>query len=132
MPLSTLPDAEVLFVQALLLRAPVTAIVSTRIGTRISTTPVYPLIRLTKVAERFTDEEGVELVTVQVECWADSASQASLLARTVVACRLDLRGTYAAGWLSLVEVSSGPIPVPDPISQRERWILDLDASVGSL
>lgn len=130
MPLTLLPDAETVMVQALGAQAAVTAITSTRIGTVIPDTPVFPLIRLTKVAERFTDEEGLEEVTVQVECWADSDATASQLARTVVAARKDMRGVYAGGWMGLVDVASGPTPAPDPESQRARYILDLDAAVG--
>lgn len=130
MPLPLLPDAETVFVQALAAQAAVSTIVSTRIGTRIPATPVYPLVRLTKVAEQFTDEEGLEFVTVQIECWADADAIASLLARTIVATRKDLRGTWAAGWLSLPDVASGPIPAHDPVSQRYRWIVDLDAAIG--
>lgn len=128
MPLPVLPDAETVMVQALAAQASVTAITSTRIGTVLE--PVFPRIRLAKVAELFTDEEGLEDVQVQVECWAESDAEASLLARTVVAARKDLAGSYAAGWVGLVGVASGPIPAPDPDSERHRYLLTLDAAIG--
>jgi hypothetical protein len=130
MPLPILPDAETLAVQALAAQSAVTAI-TPRIGTVIPGSPTFPLIRLAKVAELFTDEEGVEDAQVQVECWADSDATASLLARTVVACRKDMAGTYPAGWVALVGVASGPIPAPDPESQRHRYLVTLDLSVGA-
>lgn len=130
MPLTVLPDAEAIFVQALAAQSSITAITSTRIGTRIPDTPTFPLIRLTKVAAQFTDEEGAEFATVEVECWADTDAVASTLARTVVACRKDLKGTYAAGWLALPD-TTGPTPAPDPDSQRFRYMIDFDATVGA-
>ena len=129
--LTVLPDAETVVIQALNASAAVTGIVGTRIGTRIPDTPTWPLIRVAKVAEVFTDDEGSESSLIQVECWADSDATASLLARTVVAARKDLPGTYAAGWLALVGVDSGPIPAPDPESERARYLLTLAVDVGA-
>jgi hypothetical protein len=130
MPTPLLPDAEELAKTALAAQSAITTICGSRIDTVIPNPAVYPLIRVTKVGDLGPDNEGRADVVVQVECWADSDATASLLARTVQACRIDLRGTQASGWLALTDVTSGPIATPDPDSSRSRYILDLIMSVG--
>ena len=131
MPLPVLPDVETLSVQALSAQASVTALVGSRIYAVTPDVLTLPLIRVTKVAERFTDEEGSEDATVQLDCIASTDADASLLARTVVAARKDLAGHYAAGWVALVGIGSGPIPAHDTEAERYRYVVDLDLQVGS-
>ena len=130
MPLPVLPDAETLAVQALAAQASVAALVGSRIYAVTPDAPTFPLIRVSKVAERFTDEEGAEDCTVQLDCIASTDAEASLLARTVVAARKDMAGHYAAGWVALVDVGSGPIPLHDTEAERYRYVVDLDMQVG--
>lgn len=129
MPLSVIPDVETITVQALNAQPSITALVGARIYAWIPATPVYPLIRVTKTASLFVDEEGLEDARLFVECWADDDNTASLLARTVVAARKDLKGIYAAGWVALTDVF-GSVPLHDPNSERFRWTVDLEMSVG--
>lgn len=130
MPLPVLPDAETVGVQALSAQTSVVALVGSRIYAVTPDVLTLPLIRVTKVAERFTDEEGSEDATVQLDCIAATDAEASLLARTVVAARKDMAGHYAAGWVALVSVGSGPVPAHDAEAERARYIVDLDLQVG--
>lgn len=130
MPMTLMPDAEALTVTALTAQAAVVAI-TPRISTVIPPAPIFPLIRVTKVADYGIDREGSSGVLIQVECWADDDATASLLARTVQACVGDLPRVTGSGWVALVDVPSGPIPTPDPESERARYILDLEMFVGA-
>ena len=131
MPFTLLPDAETVTVQALAAQASIVALVGSRIYAVTPDAPTFPLVRVTKVAERFTDEEGAEDCTIQLDCIASTDAEASLLARTVVAARKDLAGHYAAGWVALVGIGSGPIPAHDTEAERYRYVVDLDLQVGS-
>jgi hypothetical protein len=131
MPVTVLPDAETLAVAALAAQASITAICSTRIGTRIPDAPTFPLIRVAKVGDYGVDPEGSSVVVIQVECWADDDATASLLARTVQSCYLDLRRITGGGWTALTDIPSGPIPTPDPESGRARYLLELDMRIGA-
>ena len=128
MPVSLLPDPETLMVAALKAQPSVTAIVAARIGTRIPDVPTFPLIRVTHIAGG-PDTLASEFVVIQIECWADDDATASLLARTIVACHTDMRNVSAAGWLALTDPVS-LIPMPDPVSERFRYIIDLDVEMG--
>jgi hypothetical protein len=129
MPVTVLPDAETLAVAALAAQSSITAICSTRISTVIPSAPTFPLIRVTKVGDFGYDNEGASDVVLQVECWADDDATASLLARTVQACWLDLRRITGGGWTALTEFTSGPMP--DEESQRARYILGLEMRIGA-
>lgn len=126
MPLPLMPDPEVVFVAALAAQSSITAI-TPRIGTRWSGT--YPAIRVTLVGDSGAEQEGSRFVSFQVECVADDDATASLLARTVEACRLDIRRQTAGGWLALTDVTS-IIPGYDEVTERARYDVNVEGTIG--
>lgn len=124
------PDPEQLVIASLKAQSAIAAICGDRIDTVMPNPAQFPLIRVTLVGDFGPDGEGSNDVVLQLECWADDDATASLLARTVVACRLDLRASTAAGWIALTDVSS-VIPAPDPDSSRSRFNVDMPLRVGS-
>lgn len=130
MPDPLLPDPETLLVSRLAAQSSITAITSTRIGTRIPSEPVYPLIRVAHVGGSPNGDGASAFAALQVDAWADDDATASLLGRTVVAVLRDLRAITGSGWVALTDITSGPLPVPDPDSQRHRYISTLEMRFG--
>lgn len=129
MPLPILPDVVDLAITALAGQTPVTALVSTRLYSRLPDAPTWPLLVVSLVDHAESPEPALGTARVQVDSWGagngpgyDQA--AFLLARTVVSVARDLRGTYAGG--TIVGCSPGLIvAAPDPDTGRARSIVDL-------
>lgn len=126
MTLRLMPDAEALF-RGYLLGAPeITALVGQRVVQRIPDVPVWPLIRLTRVAG--VTEPWHDSPVLSVECWADEYDNdlALDIARTVAALVWLCRGTFTAlgGVAVSAEIVSGPFRSDDPDTARVRYILD--------
>lgn len=126
MPLPLMPDPEEVFVAAVQAQPSVKAI-TTRIGTRWSGT--YPAVRVTVVGDSGPDGEGSRFVVFQAECVADDDTTASLLARTIESCRIDMRGSFAGGWLALTDVTS-ITPGYDEVTERARYDVTFEGTVG--
>ena len=124
-----MPDPETVVIAALAAQPSVAAIVAARVASRIPDAPVYPLIRVVRIGGG-PDTPVSEHAVVQVECWAADDATASLLARTVIACHTNMRGTVAGGWLALTDPTT-VLPVPDPVSEKARYIIGFDLEIGS-
>lgn len=122
MPDPLLPDTEALAVAWARAQDDLTALVGTRVATAIPPTPTFPLIRLNRVSGT-PDQPWRDLPRIQAHCYADLGGEAtaSLVARTLVACLGDLRGS---GEMAGAEVVFGPFPDHDPETQRPRVQVD--------
>jgi hypothetical protein len=129
LPLPLLPDVVDLAITALAAQSTVTALVSTRLYSRLPDVPTWPLLVVTLVDHDESPEPAFGVARVQVDAWGagngPGYDQAAFtLARTVVSVARDLRGTYAGG--TIVGCAPGLIvPAPDPDTGRARSIVDL-------
>jgi hypothetical protein len=117
-------DVEATFVSFLLSRTALTALVSTRIGTRKDSTDACITVR--RVAGGLTFTDGPEdNPTLQVDCWAngDDEDGASLIARTLVSVLPEMRAYnvhLGPHFVSLI------LPSSDPDTGRARVQVDVD------
>lgn len=115
-----LPDPEALFVAFLLGCPPVVALTTPlRIGTKLAAGQL-PSIRITTVSGDVPQHHEAN-ATLEVECWGGTRGEASLLARTVVSVLPDIKGAQ----VSFYDVTLGPLSRPDPVSERPRFIVDV-------
>jgi len=115
-----LPDPEQLLIAFLITRPTVTAITtSTRIGTVLAAGQ-NASIRITTVSGDVPQHHEAN-ATLEVECWGGTRAEASALARTVVSVLPDIKGSQ----VSFYDVTLGPFSRPDPVSERPRFIVDV-------
>lgn len=130
MTLAPAPDVEAIVINYLLGRAEVTAIFGTRIGTELDLTGPAPLpaLRIGTVGGVVGTPRRLDGTSIQLESWADdritardglAATRAVLLeegAGSIV-------GTHA-GLGVVTGTSDGqlPRPLPDPETDRPRWL----------
>jgi hypothetical protein len=130
MPLPLLPDVVDLAITGLAAQPSITALVSSRVYSRIPGTPTWPLLVVSTVDEGEAGDPGLGESRVQVDCWGAGNGpgydqQARLLARTVRAVARDLVGSYV-GKGSITGCAPGLIvPAPDGDTGRARFIVDL-------
>jgi len=122
MPSALLPDAEVLMVDFLATHPNLTALVGERVGTGLDND--LPAIRVTRMgrAPTATWEDVPEL---QLECWAETQNEASVLARTVVSVLPDVVGEHAEGAVRGWAITLGPLWSPDPDTDLARYLVDV-------
>lgn len=122
------PDPRTLLVTALRLHPGISTLVAGRVSTELPGSPSYPLI----VASAVTDVPGQpweSRARVQADCWAETEEDASLVSRTLVAIHPELRGAYPAGRILLTDALSR-LWLPDPVSTRPRYVVDLRVTVA--
>jgi len=61
-------------------------------------------------------------VTLELECWGGTRAEASDLARVVVDELPNIKGADVSHW----DVTLGPFSRPDPVSDRPRFIVDVE------
>jgi hypothetical protein len=63
----------------------------------------------------------------QVECWGGTEAQANQLARTVCAAIYEATGSVTGGWIVTAIVTLAPLWRPDDVSNRPRYITQIQA-----
>jgi hypothetical protein len=127
--LDLLPDVERLVIDFLKAQAEVTTLAPGGIDTEIPKHPVWPLLRVRRVAGASTSRpRWVDRPVVQVEAYGGTRSEAHALADTtaaVLAARLE--GVHDAGVVTGVRFGTGPNPMPDSdyTPARPRWLFDV-------
>lgn len=130
MTLPLLVSAEAATISWLLAQNEVTTIAGNRIRTALSQTSTWPQIRVTRVAG-VGDQYWRDLPRVRIECWGDlqdkdhpnAAPAMDVLVRTIQACVP--RAASWAGPIAGMQVAYGPLPLPDPDTNRARYLLDV-------
>lgn len=124
MPLSVLPDAELLAVGYLRGQAEVAAIVGTRVYTELPAAPVFPLLTLHRFGGVPTVPRRLDAARVQVEAWAETKFAARALAATAQAALFEMVGTFASGVVTGVSYDLGLTWSPDTDVEppRPRYI----------
>ncbi len=125
MPSLLFPDEEALVCDFLRRQPTISSIVADRVGTRLF--PTFPCIRVTSLGGS-TPEWYQWDASVQIEVWADNLQQAAAktLALAIVATVYDLDVTWDNTQLSSATIRNGPLYIPDPDTQRPRYIIDLE------
>lgn len=121
--LPLLPDAEVLMIDWLVGHDDLAPIHEGRVGTDLD--PERPAIRVTRAPQPAADPDE-DHPSLQIECWATTQDEASILARSIIACIPDIEGRHAEGVVSGWEVSAGPFYAPDPDTDAPRYLLGID------
>jgi hypothetical protein len=116
-----LPDAEVLVIGFLASHPDLNPLISDRVGTDLDAR--LPAIRVTRLSRppRQDWEDNPEL---QIDCWAETQEEASVLARTVVSVLPDIVGVHVEGAVRSYEVILGPFWSPDPDANYARYLVD--------
>ncbi len=121
-----LPDAEVLLVAFLAGHPQVSALVDGPSGPRVGThlDSKLPAIRVTRTGGTPPDywEDAPDL---QVEAWADTQDEASVLVRTVIAALEEIDGEHPEGAVRGHEVTLGPVWSPDFDTDQARYLVGL-------
>lgn len=122
MSVPLLPDAEVLLVAFLASHPLLVPLHGGRVGTQLDRG--RPALRVTRVGRGPADwwEDAPEL---QVDAWAATQDEASVLIRSVIAALEDVEGVHAEGAVRGHEVVRGPIWAPDPDTTEARYLLDV-------
>ena len=122
MTVPRLPDAEVLLVTFLADHPALSPLHGGRVGTGLDR--ARPALRITRVGRSPRDwwEDAPEL---QVDAWAATQDQASVLIRTVIAALEDVDGLHPEGAVRGHEVTLGPIWSPDPDTGQARYLIDV-------
>lgn len=110
MPEGLLPDAEVLMIDFLSDHPALTAILGDRVGTSLDSG--LPAIRVTRLGRAAT-QTWEDVPELQLECWAETQDDASVLARTVVSVLPDIPGNHPEGAVRGWEQTLGPLWAPD-------------------
>lgn len=123
--MSTPPDAEALFIQALRARPEVATLCGSRIGTRLGT--VYPAVRITLVGGLGRNVSATRWPTLQWEAWGNGTDsvaehQAVDLGREIEGSVEQLAGVYLSGIIVSAWVDGLMTHSPDPTSNRERYL----------
>lgn len=107
----------------------ITAITSTRISTDYL--PGTASIRVTLLGGTFAEQENWRAL-LQLECWATDQIAAGQLATTVRQQWPTYRGTAGTGtWCAGAWLESNPFWLPDPDSDRPRYVLTVGLWLGS-
>jgi hypothetical protein len=118
--MSELPDPEAIFVAALRAQTPITALVATRISTKLGA--VFPAVRVRLISGPSRPVANTGRPLMQWESWADDEAMAALLAQKIDGVADQLAGTYAMGKI----VSSWPVGQyfhsDDEATNRQRYI----------
>lgn len=125
MPSPLFPDEEALVCEFLRRQPTIAAVVGDRVGTRLNA--VFPCIRVTSLGGS-TPEWYEWQSAVQVEAWAELYYQqtAKNLALAVMAVVFDLDANYAPQQVSSANIRNGPLFMPDPDTERPRYIVDIE------
>lgn len=118
--LPLLPDAEVLVVDFLANHPGLTPLHHGEVATSLGA--ARPAIRVTRIAGPPPDPEE-DNPYLQVDCWAATQDEASVLARTVIACLPDIEGDHAEGVIRGWEIVTSPLWAPDPDTDDPRYVL---------
>lgn len=122
-PLALIPDVEQLAANYLRTVPEITAIVGTRVYTAVPPAPVvWPLLRLERIGGTVEPLGWLSLGRLQVEAWADEKPDALDLARTALAVLLDLSGIRGEGVVSVVRQDLPLLWLPDPDTNRARYL----------
>lgn len=129
-----LPDVEVLLKEWARADADISAIVSSRVGTRLPKDPTMPYLTVFRVGGQPQGTEGasVDEALVQWDCYGPAKTRvpdyatASLLARTVVE-KAEGSGTYngTGGSILAMRVVNGPRRQDEPATGWARYIVDM-------
>jgi len=97
-----------------------------RIATKLDPSPAYPFLTLHRTGGFRPVERWLVAVTVEFGVWGESGSEPELevaanLAESVV---LGLQGAYASAVVTGVEPVLGPRNVPDPETDRPRYLFE--------
>lgn len=126
MTLRTPADPERIAIEILLANTDVTTIFGNRIGTELNLTDPaqLPALRVTTVSTRPIVKRHLDGGNVQVESWATSRTAAKDNLKVARAALLadGLEGIYTGGVLTGIEEGTGPVPRPDPRTERPRWL----------
>lgn len=117
-----LPDAEVLLVAFLAEHPALAALHGGRVGTQLDRG--RPALRVTRVGGTPPAwwEDAPEL---QVEAWAATQDEASVLIRTVIEALEEVDGQHPEGAVRGHEVHFGPLWSPDPDTEEARYLISL-------
>lgn len=144
MTLRLLPDVEALTITYLRGQTAITALVGTRIYSRIPRNPAWPLITVTIVAGTERIAHHLDEITIQVDAWgyidtdpgappnSDHTVQTHLIARTARAVLMRMPLTkHSRGIVSHVRTVRPAQPLPDTTYSpaRPRYSLDMAVTV---
>lgn len=130
MALRLLPDAEALTVAFLRADDTVQGLVDQRVSTQLPAVPVFPLVLVTGITGREVIRAHLDEQVVQLGAWADDEVTAALVARAVRAVMLTApQADHELGAVTHTRTVSPPRPVPDPVSDRPRYLFDMGVVV---
>lgn len=121
------PSLEAVLVAALKAQTSLDATFGNRISTKLPTAPIYPALTLRRSGSFRPVERWLTAITVEFAVWGDTGSEpateeAADLAESVV---LGLVGPYDAAVVTGVEPVLGPRNIPDPETDRPRYIFEV-------
>jgi hypothetical protein len=133
MTLPTLASAEGVVISWLL---GLTTSLGGRVGTQLSG-DTWPQCRVTRVGGTVNEDRWYDNPRVQVEFWGSSPQDTvtvsddaiDQLARDVIAQVQGMRGAVGGGFISSAYVSIGPLPFPDPVTNRYRQLIEITLEV---
>lgn len=138
MTLRLLADVEKLVIQHLLTYMELEALVGDRIGSRKD--GPYPRLTITRLGGSAGPIPAhLDAARIQVEAWADHAKDgggkkaANDVARTAQAAMYEMVNvSHEEGVVTDVQCILGPSWVPDPVTERPRYLLDFIVRVHPL
>lgn len=127
-----MPDAEVVAVQWARNNPALTAIVGTRISTRVPKNPTFPLITVFRVSGAPDPGEApLDQAQLQWDCYGQANgdaspdyASASLVARTLIEQIEKASGSTGNGTILGVDVTSGPRRQDEPTTGWARYIVE--------
>jgi hypothetical protein len=131
-PVAVLPDVKRVVADYLRSHADVSALVGTRVGTRVPSanagsswvntdgTPKFPLLVVQRIGGLPAVERWLDAARIQLDCWANTEADAWKLASTVQAALWDLPGNRPLGVVTGVAPDLGMTDSPDPDTGRPR------------
>lgn len=116
------PNVEAIVVTALREDAGVTEVVGQRVHGSRPPDAVDPLLVVQRVGGN-ADGQWIENARIQVDAWGTTRGDAFAGANAAAAALRELSGAFDSGVLSGAERTSGPMWLPDPVTDRPRYIV---------
>lgn len=124
MPVTRLPDAELLVTRFLRNHPDVTPFVGARVSTELPPRPVIPAVTLTRIGGVPSLAGYLDEARLEISAWGRTKGEAEQLARTVEAAMLALPGTHVDGTVTYsVQEGVGLRWNPDDASDTPRYTM---------
>jgi hypothetical protein len=122
-PLAVLADAELVVTTYLRNQPDVFALVGTQVSTELPASPVFPLLRVSRIGGTPAVPRRLDAAHLQIEAWATTKATARNVAATAHAALWAAgNATNNGAVITGVDDTLGLSWLPDPVTGRPRYI----------